>query len=81
MSTATKILTDLTMLRDEARIQLHLMSMDARDRWQELEKELSTLEQELNKTGENVSEAGLTAARNLIQRARGFLKDHTIGVI
>lgn len=81
MLTTRDILTDLTALKDEARIQLHLLSMDARDRWQELQKELSTLEQTLNKTGENANAAGLTAGRNLIQSARRFLKDHTINVM
>ena len=81
MSTTKDILTDLTALRDEARIQLHLLSLDARDRWQELEKDLLALEQTLNKTGEHASDAGLSAGRNLIQGARRFLKDHAVNVI
>jgi len=41
MATKSEILNDLTMLRDEARVQAHLLSMDARKHWQALEKELS----------------------------------------
>jgi hypothetical protein len=78
MATKSEILNDLTMLRDEARVQAHLLSMDARKHWQALEKELSSLEQKLTLDAERVSEATAGSARHLASSVKKFFKDHDI---
>lgn len=46
----------LTTLRDQARVQLHLLSRDAQQRWTDLEKEIGTLEERANRDGEKAAE-------------------------
>ena len=36
--------SSLTQLRDEIRVRLHLAQLDAKDKWQELETQLASLE-------------------------------------
>lgn len=78
MSTKTEILNDLGMLRDEAHVQLHLLSMDARKHWQALEKELTHLEGKLTSGAEKVSESTAHSARGLTASVKKFFKDHDI---
>jgi CBS domain-containing protein len=44
-------------LRDQARLQLHLLSLDARKRWHDVEKEVAALEERTNRDGEKAAEA------------------------
>jgi len=78
MSTQREILSDLTALRDEARIQLHLLSMDAKARWQEFEPQLESLMRELDTGAEKVSEATAASARRLTQDLKSFFRKHDI---
>lgn len=78
MATKTEILNDLTMLRDEARVQLHLLSMDARKRWDSLETELTQLEQKLANDAEHVSESAVASARGLASSVKKFFKEHDV---
>ena len=80
MSTEREILTDLTTLRDEARVQLHLLSMDARARWQKLETQLESLERALDSRAEKVSESTLATARGLKHDVQAFLKEHNLPI-
>ncbi len=50
-------LSQLATMRDEARLQLHLLSLDARKRWDELETSFTTLEQHANHEGDKASDA------------------------
>jgi CBS domain-containing protein len=50
------ILGPLTTLRDEGKVQLHLLSMDARQRFYELEKQIEKLESEADRQGEKATE-------------------------
>jgi hypothetical protein len=70
---ANEALKELALVRDEARLRWHLLSMDARKRWQELEDKVESLEQSLRRRGEKANEAVLTAARDLSKTARDFL--------
>ena len=45
----------LTALRDEAKVQLHLLSMDARTQWHKLEREIAELEEQANREGEKAA--------------------------
>jgi len=48
---------DARRLADELEVQIHLASMDARDRWRELEPRLEKLEEAIAHSGEHVGDA------------------------
>jgi hypothetical protein len=50
-----ELLGALQTTRDRARVQLHLLSMDAKDRFHELEVKLVDLEEKLQSGGERVA--------------------------
>src|SRR5437762_5833374 len=50
-------LGQLASMRDEAKLRLHLLSLDARKRWDELEAAFMSLEQRANQEGEKASES------------------------
>jgi len=62
-----RTIEQLTALRDEARVQLHLLSKDARQRWDELETEIEVLETRANRDGEKATDALKTATHQLTQ--------------
>lgn len=80
MSTEREILADLTTLRDETRVQLHLLSMDARARWQKLETRVEGLERELDSRAEKMSESMAAKAHSLKQEVKAFLKEHDLPI-
>jgi hypothetical protein len=60
------VLADLEALRDEIRLDLHLASMDARDRWRELEPHLD----QARVRAREVSKAAGEELADLARRAR-----------
>ncbi len=66
-------LEQLTALRDEARVQLHLLSLDARKRWDQLETEVDELETRANREGEKATDAIKQTAHKLTQFMAGQL--------
>ena len=44
--------------RDELRVKLHLLKADAKDEWEEVEKNWGHLEGRLKKVGESAAESG-----------------------
>ena len=60
-------LRDLVAVRDEARLRMHLLSMDGRDRLSALEGEISRFERDLSARGDWVAEQVVTMARQLTQ--------------
>jgi CBS domain-containing protein len=76
MANANDVMKDLRAARDEARVQIHLMSMDARERWRELESAFESIEQKVNQSGERVTEALLGATANLTQTVKEFVRNH-----
>lgn len=78
MATKSEILNDLSTLRDEARVQLHLLSMDARKHWDGLEKQLGVLEQKLTSEAESLSDSTVTAARTLQTSVKKFFQEHDV---
>jgi len=78
MATKTEVLSELTKLRDEARVQLHLLSMDARKRWDSLEKQLTVLEQKLVNSAEGVTESTAESARGLKNSVKNLFKEHDV---
>jgi CBS domain-containing protein len=55
----------LGSLRDQARLQLHLLSKDAQQRWTELETEIATLEERASRDGEKAAETLKETAQGL----------------
>lgn len=55
---------DVRKMSEELQLQLHLASMEARDRWRELQPELAELERLLTETGKT---AGAVVERKLSQ--------------
>lgn len=56
----------LNTARDEARMRLHLFSLDARQKWSELEEKLFALENKLQ-TGAEGAASGLEAAAKRVR--------------
>jgi CBS domain-containing protein len=68
-----QVLEQLTALRDQAKLQLHLLSLDARQRWSEIEAEVDALENRANRDGEKASEALREAAHGLNRTLNEFI--------
>jgi len=67
---------ELGAARDAARLKLHLLSMDARKTWDELESRVQAVQQELSGEGEKVAAASATAARDLARSIRKFVEHY-----
>jgi hypothetical protein len=68
-----EVLAELAEARDAARLRLHLLSMEARERWVKLEATLQELEGKLCGEPANAREA-LKAAREAIRAVKELLK-------
>ena len=71
-----QILQQLTALRDEGKVQLHLLSLDARQRWNELEKQIDKLESETEREGAKAADALKQAAQQLTRSLDDFMAKH-----
>ena len=75
---STKALDDakqeLEAAREAARLKVHLLSMDARRTWDDLEKKFHAVQKDLGERGEKVGEASATAARELARSIRKFVE-------
>ena len=60
-------LRDLVAVRDEARLRMHLLSLDGRQRLSELETEITGFESKLSARGDWVAEHVVAGARELTQ--------------
>ncbi|HET9956444.1 MAG TPA: CBS domain-containing protein [Polyangiaceae bacterium] len=67
---------ELMAARDEARLQAHLFSLDARRSWDELENSLAELEQRLGQSSGRMAETALTKTVELTQSVRAFVSRH-----
>ena len=65
-------LSSLTQLRDEIRVRLHLAKLDAKDKWQELETRLQSLEHRVTADGGSVLGATAQLAREMKQSLIDF---------
>lgn len=64
---------NLRMLRDELRVRIHLAKAEARDRWEELEKDWERVEGKIKVIGEEAQESAKEvgeATGNLIDELR-----------
>jgi hypothetical protein len=62
----------LAQLRDEIRVRLHLAQLDAKDKWQELETQLESLEHRVTADGGSVLGATAQLAREMKQSLVDF---------
>lgn len=65
-------LTSLTQMRDEIRVRVHLAQMDAKDKWQELEAQLASLEHRVSAEGGTLMGATVQLAKELKQSLTDF---------
>jgi hypothetical protein len=66
----------LTGARDQVRLSLHLLSMDARQKWEEFEGKILSLENKIGQEAETVSEATASAAIDLSGSVKEFVDSH-----
>jgi CBS domain-containing protein len=66
----------LSSARASARVQMHLLSLDAREGWRELESKLDNLQSKIEREGERVGENATKKARELTRSVRDFLRDN-----
>jgi hypothetical protein len=64
--------SSITQLRDEIRVRLHLAQLDAKDKWQELETQLASLEHRVSSDGGSVMGATAQLAKELKQSLVDF---------
>jgi CBS domain-containing protein len=79
-----QILEQLTSLRDEGKVQLHLLSLDARQHWSELEKQVSELESAADRGGEKATELLKQTAHELTRSLNEFMAkhmNHSVGLL
>ena len=66
----TKGLEKLAMLRDEAKLHLHLATLDVKQEWDEkLEPHID----EVQRAAQQVTETSRTAVHDLVERVEGFV--------
>jgi hypothetical protein len=66
----------LTATRDQVRLSLHLLSLDTRQKWDELEGKILSLENKLGQEAETVSDATASAAIDLSGSVKAFVDSH-----
>jgi hypothetical protein len=67
-------LTDLVAARDEARIKLHLLSMDAQSKWRDLESKVDALQKTAAEDVERMADESAAKARELARSVRTFVE-------
>lgn len=72
----TALLESIASTKELARFEFHLLSMDARQRWGEMEAKLIQFEQRLAREGEGVTDEVSQGVRNLNHAVRDFLVTH-----
>ena len=71
------MLDDLRTARDTVRVQAHLFSLDAKERWQELEGKLLNAEAKLERAGDSVGENISTMVDELVRAVKEALEELT----
>jgi hypothetical protein len=66
----------LTTARDQARLSLHLLSLDARQKWDEFEGKILSLESKIGLEAEGLSDATANAAIELSESVKHFVDQH-----
>jgi DNA repair ATPase RecN len=72
----SKPLEVLTAARDQVRLNLHLLSLDTRQKWDELEGQILSLENKIGQEAESLSDATANAASSLSGSVKEFVDTH-----
>lgn len=75
MTDTTSTWDDIRRLVDELRLELHLATMEARDRWEGLQPRLGRLEQTITESGTRAGQAISQELSSLGQSLRELLDD------
>lgn len=62
--------------REQMRLKLHLLNLDARQKWDELEGKILSLENKIGQEAESLSEATASAAIDLTGSVKEFVDSH-----
>jgi hypothetical protein len=62
--------------REQIRLSLHLLNLDARQKWDELEAKILNLESKIGQEAESLSEATANAAIDLSGSVKHFVDNH-----
>jgi len=65
---------DLKQARDQARLRLHLSSMEAKQRWNKLE---ASVEESIRRGRDEATEMAVTKARELAKSVREFTQSNS----
>ena len=76
-STKQELIDVLRTARDTARLQAHLFSLDAKDRWQTLEGKLLNAEAQLNHAGDSAGENISARIEELVRAVKEALEELT----
>src|SRR5690606_7425650 len=71
-----EMLDALAAVRDNARVRAHLLSLDARRRWQDHDSRLGNLETKIQQEGDRVTETASKKVRELTESMREFVREH-----
>ena len=71
-----KAMDEITRARDEARLTLHLLSSEAKDKWAELEGKVQQLEGQLGQRGEKATEQSAAKVHEVAASVRQFVEKH-----
>ena len=66
----------LSAAREQMRLSLHLLNLDARQKWDELEGKILSLENKLGQGAESITEATASAAIDLTGSVKEFVDNH-----
>ncbi len=69
-------LQSFSAAREQIRLSLHLLNMDARQKWEELEGKILSLENKIGQEAESLSEATASAAIDLSGTVKEFVDNH-----
>src|SRR5450432_199982 len=79
MTNQSLLTQKLVVIRDRARLQAHLLSMDAHDVWHSLERERTVIEEQLTRNGTAIVTSTADKMSELVERAETFLEQQLIG--
>jgi len=76
-NTIERLVDAIVAARESARDRLHLLSLDARDDWQDLESQLDCVQSRIEYEGARIRPNAAGKVRELIESVAEFLRRHT----
>lgn len=74
----TRLLSDLETLRGSARLQAHLLGMDARESWRKIEEKLNSAEHLLDVESHGMADAAIEKLAELTRAARELFRKQSL---